>query len=549
MANLLLQDWREAEILLAAAELELRESIPIEQRDPIARLLDPTFTDVLWEYEHSKVGLDIPGNLHAKQVEALNNRAKHRLLCWGNQAGKSTTGAIDLVLKALGRHPLQLAGLIHMPPMLSWASALTWELWEKILLPELLTWIPQDRIIEAPPAHQQSTKRDILIRADNGKVSRITGKAAQQGAALYQSARVDDVWLDEEHPEAVWDEIQPRLLRYGGRTMMTMTPLKGMGTFIYGRIYEPMVAGRVPPDRHWYSHAGTEDNPSITPEAREELRAELKNNPSQLAAREHGLFTRPIGAVYPFDIKEHGVDIEDIPAFVKRTKHYGFIDLGKWRFAFGWGGVDQDGSLTLVDEVFSQNESVDVRAKRIHGQLTLYGVKEITILGDCADPNGIIELNKALERLESPYRVWPVEAEFKHRQTGILRVESLLTRKALFVRRGMAAGEVWRLGMSSSSAGKPVEGSRLIWEFNNWQYPKMPDGKVQKDDPDDATADGADMMDGVRYLVMTWLGPLEIPKAKRYPTVQERLQKEIADLDKQSEQAKQANRFGNVIRQ
>jgi phage terminase large subunit-like protein len=112
-----------------------------------------------------------------------------------------------------------------MPPFTGWASALTWELWEKILLPELLTWIPPWRIIDAPPPFKQSTKRDIVILADNGRESRITGKAAEQGADKYQSARVDKVWLDEEHPETVWDEMQPRLLRYGGTTLGTMTPL------------------------------------------------------------------------------------------------------------------------------------------------------------------------------------------------------------------------------------------------------------------------------------------------------------------------------------
>jgi phage terminase large subunit-like protein len=139
-----------------------------------------------------------------------------------------------------------------MPPVVTWASALTWELWEKMLLPELLSWIPAWRILDAPPAFKHSTKRDIVVLADNGRESRITGKAAQQGAEAYQSARVDDVWLDEEHPEDVWDEMQPRLLRRGGRTLATMTPLKGF-TWVHGRVYEPIRTGLLTPDRHWYS--------------------------------------------------------------------------------------------------------------------------------------------------------------------------------------------------------------------------------------------------------------------------------------------------------
>ncbi len=50
-------------------------------------------------------------------------------------------------------------------------------------------------------------------------------------------------------------------------------------------------------------------------------------------------------------------------------------------------------------------------------------------------------------------------------------------------------------------------GSRFIWEINNWQYPSdETSGKAQKDDPDDHSADGADMMAMIRYLVMFWWG-------------------------------------------
>jgi hypothetical protein len=75
--------------------------------------------------------------------------------------------------------------------------------------PHLAAAGPRDRCA-VPRMH--STKRDIVIFADNGTESLITGKAAQQGADQYQSARVHRVWLDEEHPEAVYDEMQPRLL-------------------------------------------------------------------------------------------------------------------------------------------------------------------------------------------------------------------------------------------------------------------------------------------------------------------------------------------------
>src|SRR5215208_6439928 len=75
---------------------ELRVSIMREKErrrrrppDAITRLLDPEFTDALWEYPHSHIGSEVPGNLHAKQREMLANKARHRWLFWGNQCGKT----------------------------------------------------------------------------------------------------------------------------------------------------------------------------------------------------------------------------------------------------------------------------------------------------------------------------------------------------------------------------------------------------------------------------------------------------------------------------
>ena len=543
----------EEELVLIEAELRDRVEADGGDIDPLQRLMDPSFTPVTWPYDGSKIGADIPGKLHVKQLEALHNPAIHRWPFWGNQTGKTTLGAVDLVLSALGRHPMQTAGLEPMPPFTGWASALSWELWEKILLPELLTWIPRDRLLDAPTPYLHSTKRDLVIRADNGTESRITGKAAEQGPSKYQSARVNKVWLDEEHPKAIWDEMQPRLLRYGGRTLATMTPILGM-TWVYGEVYEPVKLGAIPTSRHWFSHAGIADNPSISEAALIELRAELANNPSQLAAREHGYFVKPIGAVYSFDLATHGIDLEGeaLRAFLKRTRHYGGVDFGKWRFAFSWGGVEKsgqdEGALTLIDEVFSQNEDMDVRAKRIHEQLTHYGVKDILIYGDCADPDGLRELNQAFERLNSPYYVIAVNMTNKNRSSGILRVEGLLNRKALKVRRGIGRDSLWFQGRNASSNGRPVRGSRLVWEFVNWQYPKSIEGKVVKEEPDDATADGADMMDELRYLVMEWLGPLVVEQPRRALTLTERLQKEFAAMDREAEATDEAM-YGTVLRQ
>lgn len=472
--------------------------------DPLANILSPDFTAPLWEYEESRIDPFVPGNLHPKQAEALESGKRHRWLFWGNQAGKTTLGAIEVVLLALGRHPTHQ---YWEPPIVEWASALTWELWENVLLPELLTWIPEDRIVDAPQPYQKSTKRVIKILADNGKISRIEGKSAEQGPAKYQSRRLHAVWFDEEHPEVIYDEVLPRLVRHGGITLTTATPLKGL-TWIYDRIYQPWKEGKEEAGSHFCSHAGMADNPGIPSEEIKELTRELRHNPSLLAARLHGRFMRPQGLVVSnFDPVGNTVEIDELTltTMLARGQLYAGIDFGWWRFAFVLGLVDRAGRMHLIQEIFSTNEVSDERAKQIHELLQDNGAPSyMSIWGDAANPQDIAELNAAFVRIGSNYRVIPVAMENKIRRVGADRIRSLFKRKALWVRRGLAQGQVWRLGRGAGKEGVPVEGSRLLWEINNWAYPKKPDEKHQKDDPDDTTADGADMMSALRYLVMSW---------------------------------------------
>lgn len=531
----------------------------VERIDPLKRLLDPMFTTASWEYEHSKIG-PLPGKLHPKQLEMLHNESQHRWALWGNQSGKTTLGAVDLVLKALGRHPLQKLGKMRMPPRTAWASALNWELWEKVLLPELLTWIPPERILDAPAPFKHSTRRDIILLADNGRESRITGKAAQQGESAYQSARVDDIWLDEEHPEAVWDEMQPRLLRFKGRTLATMTPLLGF-TWVHGRMYEPVQTGRISPTLHSYTHAGIADNPGIEKEEIAKMTEELKYNPSQLESRLHGKFTRPTGAVLPWEPKTHltvsEIKPEDNRMIILRGRGswYGALDLGKWRFAFSFGVADRENNFLLVDEYFSQNQDMKTRAQGMHDILRKWKVPEsISIPADCADPVGINELNEQFEAIGSPYSVYAIDGNLKAVTAGITRVENLLNRGAWKVRRGMGADMVWRLGQDASKAGQPIMGSRWMWEAANWQYPKAADGKVQKDEPNDKSADGADMMDTSRYIAMTFFPADPAPAPKKNLTPQERVAKEMQEFERQEaedegEIESTESRFGGVLRQ
>lgn len=480
--------------------------------DPIARLLDPAFTETLWEYEASRTEERIPGQLHPKQREVFETLARHYWLFWGNQVGKTTTGAVTVVSACLGRHPV--LNKLWKPPLTCWASALTWELWENILLPELLTWIPPDRLIDAPEPYKASTKRHILIRADDGSISRITGKAAEQGAGKYQSARVHIFWADEEHPQAVWDEAQPRLLRHGGVTLNTMTPLKGL-SWVFHRIYEPWKKGQTRAGDHYVSHAGVADNPSIKPEEIAALERQFQHSPAQLAARKFGHFVRPSGLALNYDAEKHLMgekesESDAVRELIGLGSLFAGIDFGRWRFAFTLWAVDRDRVVHCVEEMFSQQEDLLVRARAMDDLLRAWDVPTtLRIWGDAANPTDIAEINSRLrevaqEKGERPYVVVAVGMENKIRTASVERINDLLGRGALKFRRGLLGGKVWKLGLGAASDGYPIEGSRLLWELDNWKYPEPGADKAQKQDPDDNTADGADAIASMRYAIMSW---------------------------------------------
>jgi hypothetical protein len=237
-----------------------------------------------------------------------------------------------------------------------------------------------------------------------------------------------------------------------------------------------------------------------------------------LAARLDGKFMRMEGLALRFDGQRHlqswkTADLRGVIAEQGWKLHAG-IDFGSWRFAFVFGALDRAGRLVVIDEIFSQRETLEERARRIDGLLMQYVPpgEQVTMRGDAANPTDIAELNATFQRLRMPWRVSAVTQENKARATAVERMNNLLSRGALVFRREIGEGTSWRLGQSAAREGRPVMGSRLLYEVNAWAYPKPKDGEVQSQDPADSTADGADLIAALRYMVMTVLRPARVDK-------------------------------------
>lgn len=213
----------------------------------------------------------------------------------------------------------------------------------------------------------------------------------------------------------------------------------------------------------------------------------------------------------------------------RRISVFGGIDFGAWRFAFTLWVVTTEGVVVRVDEYFAQRLSGESglaeRARAIHETCEFYGIpveeKGIPIWGDQANPTDIWEMNVAWKNgwpvedeqgrprhVTSRLRVVPVASENKLRKTSVERINNLLDTNVLRFRREVSY--VWRLGMNAGSEGVEQRGSRLVYEMENWSYPIPKPGEEQDQDPDDSTADGADMMAATRYALMSVFGPTKV---------------------------------------
>ena len=185
------------------------------------------------------------------------------------------------------------------------------------------------------------------------------------------------------------------------------------------------------------------------------------------------------------------------------------IDFGAWRFSFVLAASDRAKRLHILGELFSQQETLTTRAEAIHHLLDKHDAPARTpIWGDSANPQDIMELNAAFRKMGSPYYVRAVaktSAEGKSfRAACVERLNDLLGRRALLFDRDLGKGQEWYKGASVASQGRMVKGSRLLWEIRNWRYPDRQSGRAQHQDADDDTADGADAIAALRYLVMSW---------------------------------------------
>jgi len=166
------------------------------------------------------------------QVAILLSRAKIRIVTGGNRSGKSECGAEDTGIKSthvipdslINQYPTDLLKIGRL-----WCSSLDYAASRDIIKEKLDKILPK-RLI-------RTYKLDDKIYYFNDERIEIGLKSCDSGRKKYQGTSRIQVWMDEEHPQDIYDEIYERTTDCSGQIIFTFTPVEGL-TWSYTKLYQ-----------------------------------------------------------------------------------------------------------------------------------------------------------------------------------------------------------------------------------------------------------------------------------------------------------------------
>jgi len=309
---------------------------------------------------HAIQSLGKPLCLYAPLPAAAGFHASNKKFRWyfgGNRSGKSEANiGFDLCTYALGCHPYR-----RTPPnAVIWAATDTWDMVGKVLWQEKISqYLPQHHIRHIS-WHNKGANIPKEIRLNNGNAIEL--KAFQQGRELFQGRPIDAFYGDEQcrrDAEAIWQEVQARLIDRQGFTSWSCTPI------IPQSWLEQRVEDEKPTDDVFYANLNDnrKSKGGYLPDV--EIDALIAEWPEEVQeTRINGHFASFYGAVYKvFDRKRHVIEPFDIPADWQRWRS---IDWGfNNPFVCLWLARNPDNQWFVYREHYKAQDSLANHAEKI----------------------------------------------------------------------------------------------------------------------------------------------------------------------------------------
>ena len=283
--------------------------------------------------------------------------AKNRWLCGGNRSGKSEGNiGYDLCSFALGVHPYR-----RTPKNATiWAAANSWSLVGKLLWSEKIkAYLPMQQI-RSISWHNKSAEIPAELRLVNG--SRVELKAYEQGRKAFEGRAIDAFYGDEQcksDSDAIWTEIQARLMDKKGFSAQSMTPIVPQSWL------EERIGALPETDAVFYADLNDNRKSRGGYVDDEEIDLMIEQWPAEIQqTRIKGYFAAFAGAVYKtFNRDTHVTKPFEIPGDWLR---YRVIDWGfNNPFVCLWLARDPDRRWYAYAEHYKARETLAFHAERI----------------------------------------------------------------------------------------------------------------------------------------------------------------------------------------
>jgi hypothetical protein len=257
--------------------------------------------------------------MHPTALAYILSEAQTRAIIKGNQGGGTLFSAYDATLRLLGIHPIQRRNVLNKP--LRFVSK---------CLPKSDTdeenqqYVELKRLFPSEFVRKDVTARSSImtVRDPRGGADRkVEYMSSSQELDAFMSVQRSAYYQDEEIEKVKWDESHVRLLKEGGDSTITLTPVRGMD-WTFDSIWKKAKAihrSKIICDKFGFPAVentgqksdiecfcwATDDNPVMDPTTIDRIFADI-DDPDELAMRRYGVFRQVSGRIYKsFDEKIH----------------------------------------------------------------------------------------------------------------------------------------------------------------------------------------------------------------------------------------------------
>ena len=360
------------------------------------------------------------------QSEFHAARKQGRIYSGGNRAGKTVAGAVESVKWLTGEH--ELYSKIFPPPVKGRIVAVDFDRGvDLVTMPEVRKWMPTEFLINGRWADSYH-KATRLLTLTNGSTCEFM--SYDQDVDKFAGTSRHFVWMDEEPPEAIFNECLARLIDTNGCWWLTLTPLIEF-SWTADTLYEATKDGMLPNIQLW--EVNMEDNVHIEKEAIESLFATLSEDEREARTKGTGYGESSLiyGEFNKYVIPE--LTEGQWKNIKENWAHFTMMDHGlRNPTAILFAAVGPEDEIVIYDEYYETGRLVHQNARAYMELVHEKGIEISYMVGDPSTQNTDPITGTSIRTEYGENGVWYMLGN-NDVHAGILRVKSMLNKRRLHI--------------------------------------------------------------------------------------------------------------------